>query len=149
MARGNFRHDLNIQIRAAVRAVLTSMGRDFRDNLRDILSVPVTYIGSEAIRSEPGESPYRESRDLWKSIKYKVAAKAQTVEALRIYSDMDTAEYSGYLEDGTENIEPRPHWSVAYEQAGDLGREFKRRLAAELRSRGLSPRAYSGTSWRR
>lgn len=92
--------------------VFEQAGSDMVNDMREMISVPVEYIagprgGIIVIRSNPGEPPRRETGDLWASIQYLVIAPAGVW--MVVFSDI---EYSLYLEQGTERMEPRPHWST-------------------------------------
>lgn len=97
-----FRH------RKALRLALNEIGSEAVNAIANyIFNPPKTgriyfYKGKEYQASAPGESPANRSGRLAKSGGYKV----------RNYQEMtvgETAEYAGYLEDGTTKIEPRPH----------------------------------------
>ena len=112
------------RVRSCMKEAVTGYSKDLRDTVRDLISVPVTYVGGEAIRSEPGESPYKEFGDLWKSIKYRVKELKNSFES-SVFSD---SIISLFLEEGTQYIEPRPHWAVAMKMVGDPQKEVKRRF---------------------
>lgn len=61
-----------------------------------------TFRGRQHQASAPGESPANRTGKLAKSSDYKVRSAWEMVIG-------ETAEYAKYLEEGTENIMPRPH----------------------------------------
>jgi hypothetical protein len=67
------------------------------------------------IRSQPGESPRKETGDLQASVQHAVEADAD-VYTLEVYSD---CPYAPHLERGTDQIARRPAWEPAVEAAID------------------------------
>jgi hypothetical protein len=133
---GRFSEAAGRRVRTATRKALSKIGRDIRDTIRDVISEPVTYSGGEAIRSEPGEPPYREFSDLWKSITYRVENdELLTLESLIVFTDYDVAVY---LEYGTFKMEPRPFWWDTYESI----RPYIRSSFEQELVRNLDPRDY-------
>lgn len=126
----NFARQASVRARKATRLALNELGRLIRDDIRDSINVRVQKVGTELIRSEPGEPPRREplwlskrGGELWKSIRYKVRAKAETIEDLIVYT---TDIVALYMEYGTSKIEPRPFWEPARRRVGRwVGRMFR------------------------
>lgn len=92
--------------------VFEQAASDMVDEMREMISVPVEYIagprgGIIVIRSSPGEAPRRETGDLWASIQFMVIAPRGVF--MVVFTDV---EYSLYLEQGTDRMDPRPHWST-------------------------------------
>jgi hypothetical protein len=74
------------------------------------LSVPVEYVtgpggGVIVIRSAPGESPRRETENLYDSVQSATEADADVIST-SVDSDVP---YAVYLQDGTERVAARPH----------------------------------------
>jgi hypothetical protein len=135
MAGGQLHKQMTSRMRKAVRLALNSLGREGVADIRELINVPVTYhlgrYGARiAERSLPGEPPRREFRDLYKSIKYKTEAKAETVEDLSIYT---ARKQAGWLEFGTSRMRPRPFFHKGAKKRGNLQRRFKKRLAEVLK----------------
>jgi hypothetical protein len=135
MAGGELHRQMTSRMRKAVRLALNSIGRDGVKNIRDLINVRVTYRtgrygASIPQRSSPGEPPRREFSDLWKSIKYKTVAKAETVEDLSIYTNRQQAVW---LEFGTSRMRPRPFFHKGAKKLGNLQALFKRRLKEVLK----------------
>lgn len=126
------------RIRKATRLALNEVGRRGVAHIRSLIDVRVQYVGSWVIRSDPGEPPRREHRDLQKSITYKVEAKATTLEDMMIYVD-DSRRSDGkegvafFLEYGTFHVEPRPFWEVSREVINRFAYEtFQERFLTNL-----------------
>jgi hypothetical protein len=86
-------------------------------DIRFSIGIYVQKVGSELIRSDPGEPPYREPTwlsdrggDLWRSIRYKTQPRARSLEDLLIYTGDWVAPL---MEFGTIHIVPRPFWDPA------------------------------------
>lgn len=133
--RTNYRKILHQLTGRAVRKVLTGMGKDSVEFIRFLVGTPVQKASDGSIvRSEPGEAPRKEkgmkAGGYQRSITYHVKPKAETVEELSVYTFDARAQW---FEDGTENMEPRPHWGEARKKLGSFQKEFEKRLAAEFK----------------
>lgn len=117
--------------RKAFRLALNEIGRMIVADIRAHISEPVQHTPLGAIRSEPGEEPFREFSDLYKSIKYKVESGATTLEDLVVFTDRIQAFY---LEFGTNRMEPRPFWMKARGRATGLQSLLKTLFAQYLMS---------------
>jgi len=110
--------------RRAARKACEAVGRLVRDDVRQSISTRVFRYGGVVFRSEPGEPPFRENGDLWRSVKYRVLDEANSVEAVEVYTDDMPKAF--YLEKGTEDMEARPFMAPARKRAGDLTPLWKR-----------------------
>jgi hypothetical protein len=97
----------------AIRLALNELGKRGVAMIRDSINVRVQHIGTLTIRSDPGEPPRREFSRLWRSIKYRVRARAKNVADLTIYQDSKIAPHGIWLENGTFKMDPRPFWEPA------------------------------------
>lgn len=91
------------------------------DDIRQKISVPVEYVrgprdGIHVIRSKPGEFPRKEYGNLQRSIQWVINRESPMIY-LDVFSDVI---YARYLEEGTENMEPRPVWLPAAEEWAPL-----------------------------
>lgn len=98
-------------IRSDVFDAMDVMGGQIADAWQEELAIDVEY-GQNAygqyevvVRSLPGESPRRESGNLYESIDTRTSSDDQVVST-EIDSDV---EYGFTLEVGRENVLPRPH----------------------------------------
>jgi hypothetical protein len=115
--------DASGRARRACRLALNEIGRRGVADIRDSINVRVQYVGHLVIRSDPGEPPRREFGDLYRSIHYRVAPKAETVEALEIYTDRYPVAV--YLEFGTTFMEPRPFFEPQRKKMRGVKRLFE------------------------
>ena len=88
---------------------------ELRDRVREAVSVDVEYYGGIVIRSRPGEPPRRETGDYSNSI-----LSASGEDGDEIWGSAYTDHWKGHLEDGFQNIAPRPHWSFVYAEYSPL-----------------------------
>lgn len=130
----NFARQASARARKAARLALNEIGRRIVADIRFSIGIMVQKVGSELIRSDPGEPPRREPTwlserggFLWKSIKYKTLPGATTLDELLIYTSDIVAVY---MEFGTGTIEPRPFWEPARRRAKRwTGRVFRQLFA--------------------
>lgn len=125
--------------RKAMRLALNELGRRAVTHIKQTLSTPVQIVGSEVIRSDPGEYPTRDVEGsvrhhepglLRKSNHYKVEAQAETLEALTIFND---CEYGPAVNYGHGDVEARPFWEPAQEFIGEsISGDFKELFAEKL-----------------
>lgn len=92
----------------ALRLALNEIGSEVVNLIANFIFNPpktgriYSFRGREHQASAPGESPANRTGKLAKSSDYKV----------RNYREMtvgETAEYAGFLEEGTSKMKPRPH----------------------------------------
>lgn len=113
--------DLFDVIRSDVFDAMDVMGGQIADAWQEEISIDVEY-GQNAfgqyevvVRSAPGESPRRESGDLYESIDARTATDDQVVT-----TEVDTdIEYGYTLEVGRTNCLPRPHRTPIFERFAD------------------------------
>lgn len=104
------------RVRRVTRKALQEIGRRGVRDIRDSINEPVVRMrgprgGLVIIRSDPGEPPYRETKELWRSIRYRVFAMAKNLEDLMIFTALKKALW---LEKGTKRgLEPRPFFEPA------------------------------------
>lgn len=119
--------DVNLmgkRIRHRLRRSLAISGSEInRETVRLIQSPPKTgrlyrFKGGLHQASAPGEAPANKTGNLSRTNYYKV----QSAQELEVG---ETAEYAGYLEDGTTKMRPRPHIIKAID---NMERNIKRRL---------------------
>lgn len=101
------------------REAFDEFGHEVLDALRESVSVPVTYIGSRAIRSAPGEPPRREFADYLGSLGAELTFIPAGVSTT-IFTDMLRGRW---LELGTKSILPRPHWKPIFDRYATLAAE--------------------------
>lgn len=120
----------------AVSGSLWALGRDIVAELRDVIGVRVQRVGSEVIRSEPGEPPRRDSSKLYDSLRSHVQRDSATSAALSVSTDV---EYAAWLEEGTGRMEARPWWAVTFGRIGPYIKDkLSDHLSERLSSRGVS-----------
>lgn len=126
------------EINSAARAAVTDILRDARRELRDSINVPVQRVGSEVIRSDPGEPPRREFGDLWKSIQISVVQVSDTQIRGRLYSNDKTGKVLA-LEYGRldGSLEPRPFFGPQQKRLAASLPAIRQRFRDKLRERGL------------
>lgn len=125
------------RVRDATRASLAVIGRMIVADIKQHINEPVQKVGSEIIRSEPGEEPFREFGNLYKSIKSRIeSSETLTIANLIVYTRRIQAVY---LEYGTHNMEPRPFWAPAKRRAVGLSKLLKQMVAQRLRKQAADP----------
>lgn len=103
-----------IRSRKSVRSALFEIGKENVRYAQYLMSQPKTgkiykIKGVEHQASAPGEAPAPITWSLYNSLYYNVHG----------YNEIEFGSklpYSGYLEDGTEKMEPRPYLSAAIEE---------------------------------
>lgn len=117
-------------MRDAVAEEFGSSGDTMISDLREMLSVPVTYTsgprgGKKAIRSVTPQPPRYETGALWESIGRVIATELYGVE-MAVYTDKI---YSAILQDTNYRTGPRLHWSTLFENWVDV---LPQRVAEKL-----------------
>ncbi len=88
-----------------------------------------SFRGSPHQASAPGEAPANKSGTLVESYNYNVRGAYEMEVG-------ESAPYAGFLEDGTTNIEPRPHFKRAIDdKQGDLVNILYSETDKELKKR--------------
>lgn len=90
---------------------MAALGVDMRDEMRELISVPVQKVGSRIIRSKRGEAPRMETKKLRGSMTSDVVVQGGEVIA-SMGSDESIADYSKYLEGKLD----RPHFATIFER---------------------------------
>lgn len=114
-------------IRDTVAQTFANGGEAMVQDMRQMISVDVQYIGGSIIRSVPGEAPRRETGALYESIAKLVEVGLYGVE-MAVYTEIP---YSVWLQGPRFN---RPHWSTLYENWQDSLPEF---VAADIEARSF------------
>lgn len=119
-------------IESRVYAALRAEGEDARQRLVEMTSVPVQIVpgprgGKRIVRSAPGEPPRLETGDLNAGFDSRVTADSKA--GLVTLTVENPVEYSGFLENGTQNVAPRPHWQRVLD---DWDVNLAGRVAAEI-----------------
>lgn len=88
-------------------------GGEMVADIRNDISVPVQYLRKpyRIVRSKPGESPRRETGDLWRGVQMEVDRPDPESVSLEVFC---TVLYGKYLETGTDKMERRPWWETAW-----------------------------------
>lgn len=92
-----------------IRTALFEIGAENIQQTKKFIYAPpktgriYNYRGKRHQASAPGQSPANRSGFLARSLDYRVSG----IQRVEFFS---TAKYSNYLEDGTENMQPRPYF---------------------------------------
>lgn len=101
--RDNVDHAMDV-IKQKIAGALDQLGRETDDQHREMVSVPVEYVGSQIIRSKPYESPRHETGTFEASLNHIVGIGRNTVSLWHYSSDPKSA----YLHEGTDRMARRP-----------------------------------------
>lgn len=97
-------------------AAFEQLATEVRDDLQELVSVKVSRSRSGnrriTIRSKPGEAPRSDTDRYRKSIRQAVNAEADRISA-KVFTNSPIGRY---LEEGTDTMAARPHWSVIREK---------------------------------
>lgn len=91
------------------------------EKTRDTLSVPVERDGSHVIRSAPGESPRKDSGDLYNSISNSGVQDTDDGVSDEVGSDV---WYAYNLQHGTDKVAARPYLDKVVDEVGPNAAEF-------------------------
>jgi hypothetical protein len=96
-------------LESRAQSVVFDLLQEVVDDMKELISTPVTYIGSRAIRSAPGSPPYRETGELMDSIRVVTLDEhEQDSEGAQIVIGAVYARALEYGRSDTINLAPRP-----------------------------------------
>lgn len=93
-------------IKKEQRQIAQDLSFKMKQEIKDILNIPVSKNGARIVRSQPLEAPRRESGNLQNSVDSLVEENGDNL-TVRVFCS-DSAPYSLYLEYGTQKTAPRP-----------------------------------------
>lgn len=93
-------------------AAFERLATEVQEDLQELISVKVSRNRGRTIRSRPGEAPRSDTDRYRKSIRQAVNATADIITA-RVFTNSPIGKY---LEEGTDTMAARPHWSVIREK---------------------------------
>jgi len=97
--------EIMARILAQAEQVMGEMAEDAAQDMRDLISVPVSRTKGKVIRSAPGEPPRKDSGALQASVKATVDQHEKDKVVATVTTDVP---YDVYLRDGTKKMAPRP-----------------------------------------
>lgn len=113
---GDFTEDCMALIDGAVNESLDVLGGQYAADVKESLDISVEYVGSEVIRSKPGERPRRETGELQDATRHEVDRLLFDETELSILND---CPHAAPLEFGTQTVLPRPFMAPALERITD------------------------------
>ena len=90
----------------AQEQIAQNIGAEMKQEIKDILDIPVSKNGAKIVRSLPMQAPRKESGNLQNSVDYQLEETKDNI-TIKIFC-ADSAPYALYLEYGTAKTLPRP-----------------------------------------
>ena len=82
------------------------LAEQIKQEIKDILDIPVAKNGARIVRSQPLQVPRKESGNLQNSVDYILEQNGLNI-SIKVFC-ADSAPYALYLEYGTQKTAPRP-----------------------------------------
>ncbi len=98
--------EILLNLKNAQKQTAQNLGAQMKQEIKDILDVPVSKNGAKIVRSLPLEAPRKESGNLQNSVDSLVLENQHNL-TVKVFC-ADSAPYALYLEYGTEKTLPRP-----------------------------------------
>lgn len=95
-----------LNLKNAQKQTAQNLGTQMKQEIKDILDVPVSKNGAKIVRSLPLEAPRKESGNLQNSVDYILEENKNNL-TIKVFC-ANSAPYALYLEYGTEKTAPRP-----------------------------------------
>lgn len=90
----------------AQEQIAQNIGAEMKQEIKNILDIPVSKNGARIVRSLPMQAPRKESGNLQNSVDYQLEETKDNI-TIKIFC-ADSAPYALYLEYGTAKTLPRP-----------------------------------------
>ena len=98
--------DKFITLEKTQRQIAQTFAAEMKQEIKNILDIPVSKNGAKIVRSLPLEAPRKESGNLQNSVDYLVLENQHNL-TIKVFC-ADSAPYALYLEYGTGKTAPRP-----------------------------------------
>lgn len=95
-----------LNINRAQRLITQNLAAEMKQEIKDILNIPVSKNGAKIVRSLPMQAPRKESGNLQNSVEYLIEDNKDNL-TIQVFCQ-DSAPYALYLEYGTQKTAPRP-----------------------------------------
>ncbi len=95
-----------LNLKKAQKEIAQNIGAEMKQEIKDILDIPVSKNGARIVRSLPMQAPRKESGNLQNSIDYLIEGNKDNL-TIKVFCS-DSAPYALYLEYGTTKTAPRP-----------------------------------------
>lgn len=126
-----FKRQVLEQLVEAGTAALTRFAQKRIEDAREIVGVPVQRIAYTVIRSQPGESPRRDTGVLQDSFQATEAYHLGDIIDIFIFTDDIKANW---LDKGTEYMDERPFWEKFLTRIVEKQDELQALFAEELKA---------------
>ena len=93
-------------LRKAQKKIAQNIAIEMKQEIKDILDIPVSKNGARIVRSLPMQAPRKESGNLQNSVDYLLEENEDNL-TIEVFCS-DSAPYALYLEYGTPKTAPRP-----------------------------------------
>ena len=90
----------------AQEQIAQNIGAEMKQEIKNILDIPVSKNGARIVRSLPMQAPRKESGNLQNSVDYLLEENKDSL-IIKVFC-ADSAPYALYLEYGTDKTAPRP-----------------------------------------
>ncbi len=95
-----------LDLKKAQKQIAQNIGAEMKQEIKNILDIPVSKNGARIVRSLPMQAPRKESGNLQNSVDYLLEENKDSL-IIKVFC-ADSAPYALYLEYGTDQTAPRP-----------------------------------------
>lgn len=95
-----------LDLKKAQKQIAQNIGAEMKQEIKNILDIPVSKNGARIVRSLPMQAPRKESGNLQNSVDYLLEENKDSL-IIKVFC-ADSAPYALYLEYGTDKTAPRP-----------------------------------------
>lgn len=95
-----------LYLEQAQKQITQDIAVEMKQEVKNILDIPVSKNGAKIVRSRPGQPPRKNSGNLQNSVDYLLEQKGTEI-SIKVFCD-NSAPYALYLEYGTQKTAPRP-----------------------------------------
>lgn len=95
-----------LDLKKAQKQIAQNIGAEMKQEIKNILDIPVSKNGARIVRSLPMQAPRKESGNLQNSVDYLLEENKDSL-IIKVFC-ANSAPYALYLEYGTNKTAPRP-----------------------------------------
>ena len=95
-----------LYLEQAQKQITQGIALEMKQEVKNLLDIPVSKNGAKIVRSRPGQPPRKSSGNLQNSVDYLLEQKGTEI-SIKVFCD-NSAPYALYLEYGTQKTAPRP-----------------------------------------
>lgn len=95
-----------LDLKKAQKQIAQNIGTEMKQEIKNILDIPVSKNGARIVRSLPMQAPRKESGNLQNSVDYLLEENKDSL-IIKVFC-ANSAPYALYLEYGTDQTAPRP-----------------------------------------